>query len=282
MSKPEYKERVAEIYESRWKKADLDPKYQLWFHTQVAKEVFKGESAELRERIETEAKREHEKDLAAYKQLMNGDKIAITKLEEFGDLAKEIARENLVKYVGPLLDALSVLTGMPLTMIRGIPPRVGGEPDEFTCLVTGTTVGPNPKKWELWNREEFTKNVIGNFLKFLIHTSEDVHPDAASSIPKASAKTAETLRDVPFQLDTSALFKMDNDKGEHEDDGEGGKVSMMLKTQAKARRKVDTAEDDSVDPEGDQEENEGNKPEDQPEAQPRPCPCPRFSTPVLS
>ncbi|THU87795.1 hypothetical protein K435DRAFT_866935 [Dendrothele bispora CBS 962.96] len=143
MSQPEYKDRVAEIYESRWKKADLDPKYRLWFHTQVAKEVFEGESAELRERIETEAKREHEKDLAAYKQLMNGDKIAITKLEEFGDLAKEIARENLVKYVGPLLDALGVLTGMPLTMIGGIPPRAGGEPDEFTCLTFSA-------EWWVW------------------------------------------------------------------------------------------------------------------------------------
>jgi hypothetical protein len=90
MRQSPYKEKINEVYQERWPGANLEANFRLWFHTTIAKELFEAEDDATKERMAKEAEESYEEDFAAYQELAHADKIAVSKLETFGDLAKNM------------------------------------------------------------------------------------------------------------------------------------------------------------------------------------------------
>jgi hypothetical protein len=85
-----YKEKIAAMFDERWPTANLEPNFRLWYRTTLAKQLFEAEDEEIRNKITMEAEAEYEENIKAYKELMSADRIATSKVEEFGDLAKHM------------------------------------------------------------------------------------------------------------------------------------------------------------------------------------------------
>ncbi|KAK7441193.1 hypothetical protein VKT23_016674 [Stygiomarasmius scandens] len=193
MTHPDFEDECHRVFQERWSSGGLDRKFRLHFQCQVAEELYNQESEEVKARIEMEAAEHLEEKLSTYKQLMNGEKLTLESLNEFGEMSKEICRQNLVKFLQPLLDTLRLLTDLSFFLVAGAPPAPGAAKDEFTVLTisSGSTVGPDPKKFEEFNRDDFTKNVIGQFLVFLLKTVEDVNTGSNSLDDNGFQRIAE-------------------------------------------------------------------------------------------
>ncbi|KAK7461255.1 hypothetical protein VKT23_008430 [Stygiomarasmius scandens] len=238
MAHHQFKDKVGEEFQERWKVAGLPKSQRLDFHCTVAKELFEAEPKDVREMIAAENEAAYLVKDEAYEQLMNGDKLAMADLakveEQFGDLANEICQGNLAKFIQPLLDIVRALTGLKLVLLAGKPPNENKGEDEFTLITisSGETAGETPRKFELWNIEEFTKNVIGTFMKFLLQTkSGDSSGSDASVTPDSTTVTAmvdkaaqqlaaqkHTDADVGISLhslDDPSLITMDDEDGIH-------------------------------------------------------------------
>ncbi|THU91455.1 hypothetical protein K435DRAFT_801217 [Dendrothele bispora CBS 962.96] len=277
MAHEEFAEKCHTTFQERWPNAGLGPSFRLDFQCKVAQELFEEESDDVKARIDAELQEEYDSKLKAYQQLMKGDKFAIEGIEEFGEMAKEICRQNLVKFLQPLLDLLQRLTDLSIFVMAGSPPPPGGNMDEFTLLTvsSGTTIGANPKKFEEWKRDDFSKGVVGPFLLFLLQTVEDVSTDPnsidANTIQRASERAAEATADP---ADNPNMLTMpDNDE----------KVIEKPKKKTKGKKKTKSAETmteetelepDTVEPDVDAESTA------QPQ-QPRPKPKLRSKTPSL-
>jgi hypothetical protein len=94
MNHPNFKEKCAEEFTKRWeeeKKApNFDPKTRLHFQCSVAKEVFDREPEDVREMIVSQVKEDYEEKFEAYKELVNGDKIALEGVEDFGEMSQQM------------------------------------------------------------------------------------------------------------------------------------------------------------------------------------------------
>ncbi|KAK7457772.1 hypothetical protein VKT23_010111 [Stygiomarasmius scandens] len=212
MTHPDFEDECHRVFLERWSSRGLDQKFRLHFQCQVAEELFNQESEEVKARIEMEAAEHLEEKLSTYKQLMSGEKLTFESLNEFGEMSKEICRQNLVKFLQPLLDTLRLLTDLSFFLVAGAPPTPGAAKDEFTVLTvsSGSTVGPDPKKFEEFNRDDFTKNVIGQFLVFLLKTAEDEEEGGKQTVNKEKSKrqkrgkkkkSTEVVEEGPVEAD---------------------------------------------------------------------------------
>ncbi|KAK7434814.1 hypothetical protein VKT23_020001 [Stygiomarasmius scandens] len=280
--------------------------HRLHFQCKVAEELFNEEDTETQERITQEAEEEHEVNFEAYKELMEGDNIALDGIATFGELSKEICRQNFSKFMLPQLELLRKVTGMSIVLIAGKPPAPGGAVDDFDLITlsAGTTVGPDPKRFEEFNRNDFTKHVIGQFMLFLLKTVEDVNADAGSlndsAVARVTDKATQPAAELGSLLDDAALIQMpdDDDEEDFEDEQKKGrgkrnettkavvkKRKPQPKTKNVSREFVDESSDEDPWPDSDADSTNNTTATvhvtETTQAKPRLRPCPREKTPVL-
>ncbi|THU98427.1 hypothetical protein K435DRAFT_856666 [Dendrothele bispora CBS 962.96] len=299
MNHPDYVEKCRAAFQEEWKTAGLEKSQRLHFQCKVAQRLYMEEDDETRQMLEEEALEEYETSMKAYQELTNGNKLTLDSLTEFGELPKEICRQNLTKFMLPMLELLRKATDLSFVMIAGKPPAPGGAVDDFELITVsaGTTVGPDPKKFEEFDREAFTKHVIGQFMLFLMETVEDVNADATkiddSTVARAIDKAAKKSDPQNWLDDPSLLQMSGNDEEETEKSKtrklasgkkktSGEKVANKEKSQMRVPSdNDDEKEEDNLNNSGDDEGKE-KTPESQPE-RPRPRPKPRLraNTPTL-
>ncbi|KAK7435293.1 hypothetical protein VKT23_019738 [Stygiomarasmius scandens] len=282
MNHPDHMEKCRTAFKTEWDTAGLPNSQRLHFQCKVAECLYNEEDEEVKEELKAQALNEYNDNLAAYEELTNGD-LTLEGLATFGDLSKEVCRQNLTRFMAPLLELLRQVTDMPMCFIAGKPPAPGAGVDDFelVTVTSGRTVGPDPKEFEEFDREAFTKHVIGQFMLFLLKTVEDINMND-DMVARTAAKANQVSMEI---LDDPSLLMMPDGK---QDVARKGKTTAMKTDKKKARKgkKAEVVmEDDESDsgeflPDGGQDDDKvPNTAAEKPEK--RPQPRPQMKTPTL-
>ncbi|KAJ7787469.1 hypothetical protein B0H14DRAFT_3505410 [Mycena olivaceomarginata] len=171
MQLEEYAGLVEERFKQKWDTAGLEARFALDFRCKCAKELLDEEDDEVRATIASALDAEHEKALAEY----NGRVDAMANPDEPDAAKMEACRQNLATVAQPFLDGVAKLTGLHVTLIAGAGPPPGSERFTLTTLHAGRTFafgGVPGKKFSEWDVPGFKKNVLGQFMRFLMETNE--------------------------------------------------------------------------------------------------------------
>ncbi|KAK7453263.1 hypothetical protein VKT23_011939 [Stygiomarasmius scandens] len=247
----DYKEKVLTEFWKRWEVADLPRSKRLDFQCGVAQELFEQESEEVQQQIAQENTEAFAKKEEAYQQLMNGEKFAMDDLSRLGEEFGDHA-QNIIS--------------------------------------SGETVGNNPRKFELWNVEEFTKNVIGHFMKFLLQTvpvelSESMAGESVVTqvVNRASeqliAQNHQTFSGAVgislHPLDDPNLIAMDDDVIPTGDKGQArGRKRAAAAKRKKTRKRTREPETDNSSPEHSDSDMDKETPSEPVRRSSRPKPIP--------
>ncbi|KAJ7805528.1 hypothetical protein B0H14DRAFT_2611298 [Mycena olivaceomarginata] len=158
MQREEYAALVEEQFNEKWPLAGLETNFALDFCCKCAKELLDGEEEEVHAELADALDVEHEAAMA-----------------EYHGRADVMCCTNLVTVVQPFLDGITKLMGFHVTLLAGAGPPQGSERFTLTTLHAGRTVpigGVPGQKFSEWDMMGFKKNVLGQFMRYLLETNK--------------------------------------------------------------------------------------------------------------
>ncbi|KAJ7869750.1 hypothetical protein B0H14DRAFT_3440495 [Mycena olivaceomarginata] len=236
----EYAALVKERFNEKWPLAGLETNFALDFCCKCAKELLDDEEEEVRAELAEALDAEHEAAMAEY----HGCADAMSNPEAPSKGRMDACRTNLATVAQPFLDGIAKLTGFHVTLLAGAGPPQGSE-----RLHAGRTVpigGVLGQKFSEWDMMGFKKNVLGQFMRYLLETNEH---SATREVPGTGGVTwaapplpAAPANGTQMDVDADAAGSSDRDNN-----GSGrSRGGKSRRAWAKAQERLEVAGRDPI------------------------------------
>ncbi|KAJ7720219.1 hypothetical protein DFH07DRAFT_784461 [Mycena maculata] len=171
MQQEQYAAKINARFKTTWEDQNLEEKYQLHWRCQCAEALLAEESADLKKKLESLRDAEYDTAVKTHKKHV----VMIEDPEELDDEGRAECRKNIAQVVQPFLDGMSKLTGYHVTLIAGAGPPEGSANFSLTTLHAGRSyvpgIGRQGLRFDQYEPDAFKKNVMGQFMKFLLETN---------------------------------------------------------------------------------------------------------------
>ncbi|KAJ7459141.1 hypothetical protein B0H11DRAFT_2242711 [Mycena galericulata] len=248
-----YAKKVDELFQSKWPSAGLEPRFELDFRCKCAKELLALEPNDVQKKLATDVDAAHDKAVEKHMRALEALADPEAPLDEEAQLEY---RKSLAEVAQPFPDSLAKLTGYHLTLLAGAAPPEGSVKYLLTTVHSGRTYVPGMEglKFDEWQPEVFKKNVMGQFMRFLLETKPHsatvytldegdvaVHKEgAAAKTPEAgvegrAAKTPEAGGEGGAEAEMHVV-EIENE-AETGEEAPRGRTKTKGKAKGKAKRK---------------------------------------------